>query len=132
LLADQSVGHFLEDGLFGWTRVATESGFDRIEVFHQQVAECGAGGENRIGSEHLRLIDHFDLRVSLLLRLGELVRLIESGVFDVVFAKRDAGNAEEADFHSLCLDAYRPMVKVASERPARFSSYAMSVGVGLR
>ena len=105
LLADQSVGHFLEDRLFGWTRVATESGFDRIEVFHQQVAEGGAGGENRIGSEHLLLIDDVDLGISFLLCLDELVRLIESGVFDVVFAKSDARYAKEADFHSLCLHA---------------------------
>ena len=70
-LAQQRLGQFLQDGLFSFARIAVQTRLDRIEVFHQQVAERGAGSENGVGSEQLLLFHHVRLGIGLFLRLGQ-------------------------------------------------------------
>ena len=40
LLADQRLGELLQHGFFSVAGVATETRLNRIEIFHQQIAEC--------------------------------------------------------------------------------------------
>ena len=98
-LADQPIGEFLKDGFFSVAGVATETRLDRIEVFHQEVAEGGAGGEHSVGCDHLFFVHHVHLGISLLLRLDQLIRLVEPWIFHVMFAQRNALNSEQAYFH---------------------------------
>ena len=96
--------------------VATEPGLDEFQVFHQEIAEGSAAGKNGTGGEHSLLFDHVDLRVSLLLRFDEFVGLVEARVFKIMFAWRDAGNAERTKLHPHCLRVCGRWVKVGVER----------------
>src|SRR5205814_4891774 len=45
------------------------------------------------------------LGIGLFLGFNQLVRLVEAGVFYVVFSQGDAGNAKQGNLHPPCLDA---------------------------
>ena len=58
-----------------------------------------SSGEDGVGFEQLVFADHIHLRVRLLVGLDQFVGLVEPGVFEVVLAELDFGNAKQGDFH---------------------------------
>jgi len=100
LFAHQNIGQLLQNGFLCFTRVATESRLDGIEIFHQQIAESRARGKDRVSRDHIFLADHVRLSVGLLLRLDQFVCLVQAWVLDVMFAQRDVGNTKEAKLHA--------------------------------
>ncbi len=70
-----------------------------------------AAHEDGVGLQRPFFADHVHLRVSLLLRLDQLMGLVHARVFDVVLADNDAGNADDANFHAHRLKEPPAMVK---------------------
>ena len=114
-LAHQRIGKLLQDGLFRFAGVATETRLDRLEVFHQQVAERSATRENGVDSEQLLLFHNVHLGIGFFLRLNQFIGLVQARVFDVVLAQSDAGNAKQAKLHPHCLGSRGHGVKVGSD-----------------
>ena len=113
-LADQPVGHFLQDRLLRVARVASEPGLDKIQVLHEQIAQGGAAGEDGVADGQFLFVGENRLRIDLFLRFHQFVGLVEAGVLDVVVAGRDAGDAKEANFHAQCLGCGPLQVKKES------------------
>ncbi len=90
---------FLQRRPFGRLRVAAQARLHELEVFEDQVRLGFLGGKDGIGVEQLVFADHIGLRVDLLIRLDQLVGLVEPGVFEVMLAELDIGDAKQSNLH---------------------------------
>ena len=89
----------LQRGPLGRLRVAAQARLHKLQVLEDQIRLGLLGGEDAIGVEQLVFADHVGLRVRLLVGLDQLIGLVEPGVFEVVLAEFDLGDAKQCDFH---------------------------------
>jgi hypothetical protein len=93
---------FEEGGFFGIGWGATEAGFDEFEIFEDQIRALVGGHEDGVGVGEGVGSNEIDLGVDLFFGFDELIGLIESGVFEVMFTEVEAGvsgGMEEAESH---------------------------------
>jgi len=79
---------------FGRLRVPPQPCLDKFEVFQDQVRLALLGRENGVGLQERLLAHHFDLGVGLLVRFDQFMGLVQTRVFQIVFAQLEARHAE--------------------------------------
>ena len=88
-----------EHRLFRRGRIAREPRFRKFQIFHDQLESAIRRDHQRIRGRDLLFADDIDQRVGLGVRLDELVGLIQPRIPDLVLPERDAGDADQSDFH---------------------------------
>src|SRR5438128_3445433 len=80
---------FFQRASFLRLRVTAKAGFDKLQIFEDQVGPGFIEGEDGVGFKQLVFANDIDLGMGFLVRLDELIGLIEAGVFAIVFAEFD-------------------------------------------
>ena len=80
-------------------RVTAKPGFDKLEILENKIGFGFLRREDGVRVEQVFFRDHIDLRRGFFIGFDQFIGLIEAGVFEVVFAEFDLGDAEQGDFH---------------------------------
>ncbi len=78
----------------GLLRFAAQAGLHKFQVLQNHVRPALHRHQDGVGVNQLVLAHHVHLRVGFLVRLDQLVRLVEARILEVVFAGFDPGQAE--------------------------------------
>jgi len=92
-------------GFFGGLWITAQARFDELEIFENQVGFAVLRSYNRVRIEQLILPNDIHLGISLFIRFDKFVILVETRIFEVVFAEFYFGNTEQSNFHSKFLPA---------------------------
>ena len=99
-LAFEQRPDLFQRGALGFLRFPPQPCLHKLQVLEDQIGFRVVGSQDGVRVQELVIADHIDLCVDILLRLDQLVGLVESRIFEIMFADFDFGNAEQRNFHS--------------------------------